>query len=484
MSDRNYDLIARLGRGGMGVVDLARDDAGNKVALKRLTLHGSAAEIARSRERLMREAAVLRRLHHPNVVGLLDVIDEGDEIVLVMPYLSGGSLAERVAQHGPAPADEVERQARRLVGALASAHAAGIVHRDIKPANILFDDRGEPCLADFGVALSRDQTHGLTVAGMVVGTPGFMAPEQARGEPVSPATDVFSLGATLLFAATGEGPYGQGDPGLLMVRAASGKIDKVPKSLPGTLRKLLRAMLDPRPDRRPGAASLAGAGPGGTAAHPVAGDGGGGGGGGGGKRAAVVVGGVVAAVALVTAGVVVAGGDGDGTRADDGAAAPAREGDCQDRPYQPCGSDPAPYTDGEACIEDHADYDLDPANGCEAIPDGRDGEPFEDEIVANIVPADDIDTYPMAIVDNLQLFCDGRVTITLDAPPGTTLRLELRDGGGTLTETTARAGEPGVIVLTEQQCGGDETAELEVVVRAEGEDRVAADYVLTRSGDM
>jgi eukaryotic-like serine/threonine-protein kinase len=104
-----YDLIARLGRGGMGVVDLARDRDGNKVALKRLTLQGSAAEIARARERLLREAAVLRKLHHPNVVGLLDVIDEGDEIVLVMPYLSGGSLAERVAQHGPAPADEVER---------------------------------------------------------------------------------------------------------------------------------------------------------------------------------------------------------------------------------------------------------------------------------------------------------------------------------------------------------------------------------------
>ena len=93
MSDRSYDLIARLGRGGMGVVDLARDEDGNKVALKRLTLHGSASEIARAHQRLMREAEVLRRLHHPNVVGLLDVVDEGDEIILVMPYMAGGSLA-------------------------------------------------------------------------------------------------------------------------------------------------------------------------------------------------------------------------------------------------------------------------------------------------------------------------------------------------------------------------------------------------------
>ena len=118
-----YETIARLGRGGMGVVDLARDSEGNKVALKRLTLTGSANDIIRARQRLLREAEVLRRLHHPNVVRLVDVIDEGDEIVLVMPYLSGGSLAERVAQHGPAPADEVERQARRLFGALAQAHA-------------------------------------------------------------------------------------------------------------------------------------------------------------------------------------------------------------------------------------------------------------------------------------------------------------------------------------------------------------------------
>ena len=154
MNERSYDLIARLGRGGMGVVDLARDDDGSKVALKRLTLSGSATEIARARQRLLREAEVLRKLHHPNVVGLLDVLDEGDEIVLVMPYLSGGSLAERVAQHGPAPADEVERQARRLLGALASAHRAGVIHRDIKPANVLFDERGEPCLADFGLALA------------------------------------------------------------------------------------------------------------------------------------------------------------------------------------------------------------------------------------------------------------------------------------------------------------------------------------------
>src|ERR671919_3171329 len=106
----------------MGTVDLARDPEGNQVALKRLTLTGSANDIYRARQRLLREAEVLRRLHHPNVVRLLDVVEEGDDVVLVMPYLSGGNLSERVAQHGPAPPDEIDRLAHRLLGGLAEAH--------------------------------------------------------------------------------------------------------------------------------------------------------------------------------------------------------------------------------------------------------------------------------------------------------------------------------------------------------------------------
>ncbi len=479
MSERSYDLIARLGRGGMGVVDLARDEDGNKVALKRLTLQGSASEIARSRERLLREADVLRKLRHPNVVGLLDVVDEGDEIVLVMPYMSGGSLAERVAQHGPAPADEVERQARRLLGALASAHRAGIIHRDIKPANVLFDERGEPCLADFGVALSRDQTHGLTVAGMVVGTPGFMAPEQARGEAVSPATDVFSLGATLLFAATGDGPYGQGDPGLLMVRAASGKVDRVPKSVPGSLRKLLRATLDPRPERRPSAAALAGDGQDGTTVRTMVlrtPDWS--------RRSWAVAGGCAGALALVVGGVA-ASRAGDGSAVGDGAADQSG-GACVDLPYQPCGQQaPAPHTDGTACIDDHDDYDGQWQNGCEAQPDDQDGRTLDTAIEANIVPGDDVDTYPMEVQDNLQLTCDGSVEITLEAPQGIDLALEVLDRDGTLIQgATTTAETPAIITLGEAECGGDDKTMLDVVVRAVGGARVASDYVLTRSGDF
>ncbi|HKE72644.1 MAG TPA: serine/threonine-protein kinase [Acidimicrobiales bacterium] len=473
-----YDLIARLGRGGMGVVDLARSDDGEKVALKRLTLQGSASDIARARQRLLREAEVLRRLHHPNVVRLLDVVDEGDEIVLVMPYMSGGSLAERVAQHGPAPAEEVERQARRLLGALASAHRAGVVHRDIKPANVLFDDRGEPCLADFGVALSRDQTYGLTVAGMVVGTPGFMAPEQARGEVVSPATDVFSLGATLLFAATGEGPYGQGDPGLLMVRAASGKADRIPRHLPRSLRVMLQAMLEPRPERRPSAAALAG-GPEGTAPRTQElrhvrwrrr------------RRSAAVA--AAVAVALLAAAGWVATRD-RGGRDPGGALADAPRGaDCTARPYQPCGQKPAPFTDGSRCIEDHADYDRNRANGCEAAPDDADGKPLLKTIRANIVPAADVDSFPVRVEDHLQIFCDGTIEFRLEAPAGMVLSLEIDGDDGPIDTATAVAGTPAVIRLGEERCGGSDATTLRAVVRAVGSDRVAGDYELSRSGDF
>ena len=474
----SYELIARLGRGGMGVVDLARTPDGRKVALKRLTLQGSAREIARARQRLLREADVLRRLDHRHVVGLYDVIDEGDEIVLVMPYLSGGSLAERVAQHGPAPADEVERQAGGLLAALAVAHRAGIVHRDIKPANVLFDDQGQPCLADFGVALSRDQTHGLTVAGMVVGTPGFMAPEQARGEPVSPATDVFSLGATLLYAATGEGPYGHGDPGLLMVRAASGKVERVPKHLPGSLRKRLRSMLEPRPARRPTAAALAG-GPDGTAPRtltqpssqvPR-------------RRWALVT--AAAVAALAGAAVVVAvNGDGGEDASLDGAAEDAAEA-CSGRPYQPCGqSDPAPFTDGEKCIQDHADYDGQAANGCEAAPHPDEAGELVDVVEGNIVPADDTDSYEVQVEDKLQILCDGVLQFRLEAPSGMMLSLDVLDEGEVIGQDTSVDGTPATVALNEEQCGGDDTATLEVVVRAVGDGRVAEDYRLTREGDF
>ncbi|MBA3283198.1 MAG: serine/threonine protein kinase, partial [Acidimicrobiia bacterium] len=260
-----YETIRRLGRGGMGVVDLARDDNGREVALKRLSLHGTPEELAKARQRIRREAEVLRKLDHPAIVALLDVFDDGDDIVLVMDYLPGGNLAQRVNADGPLPSAQIGEIGDRLLDGLASAHRQGIVHRDIKPANVLFDADGRAALADFGVAIHRDATPGLTASEMVVGTPGFMSPEQARGETATSASDVFCLGATLAFGATGEGPFGTADPRVLMLRAAAGRTERLPKTVSPDLRRRLDAMLHKDPARRPSAAAARG-GPDGT--HP------------------------------------------------------------------------------------------------------------------------------------------------------------------------------------------------------------------------
>jgi hypothetical protein len=473
-----YERVARLGRGGMGVVDLARAPDGAEVALKRLTLHGSADDIARARQRIAREAEVLTRLRHPNIVGLLDVLDDGADITLVMPYLTGGTLADRVTRHGPAPAEEVERLADDLSGALAEAHRAGVVHRDIKPGNVLFDAEGVPHLADFGVASSREHTEGLTAVGTVVGTPGFMAPEQARGEVAGQAADVFALGATLLYAATGQGPYGRGAPELLMVRAASGRVEPIPRSIPSPLRERLQAMLDPRPARRPSAAALVG-GPDGTVV----------------RRAVVrrrrrwagwAMAAGLAVVALLAALIVAAQETGDlvaSPTTTDGAA------ECTDLPYQPCGqARPAPGTDGRRCLADFADYDERAGNGCEAVADDlADEEPFpegSEPIEGTIVPADDVDTFSMDVGDGSQLLCNGRFTVRITAPEGMTLLLEVLDDGAVLEETTSAGGVTGSVTLNEQECLFSEARTLIARVSAVGSDRSGDPYRIERSGSF
>ena len=252
----------------MGVVDLALDADGRPVAVKRLALHGSVHDMHRARQRVRREAAALAALDHPGIVTLLEVVDEDDDIVLVMPYLGGGTLADQVRAHGPMSAAMVDYLASQLLGALAAAHRAGIVHRDIKPANVLFDEAGHAYLTDFGVATMRDATSGLTATEIVVGTPEFMAPEQARGERATPASDVFSLGATLRYAATGTPPYGRGDARVIINRAAEGKIDRLPPELPREVRDRIAPLLDKRADRRPTAAAAAQGAAGGTIALP------------------------------------------------------------------------------------------------------------------------------------------------------------------------------------------------------------------------
>jgi hypothetical protein len=472
-----YERVARLGRGGMGVVDLGRRPDGTEVALKRLTLHGSTDDIARARQRIEREAEVLTRLQHPNIVELLDVVEDGDEVTLVMAYLTGGTLSDRVARHGPAPADEVDRLGDALASALAEAHRAGVVHRDIKPGNVLFDADGVAHLADFGVASSRDQTAGLTAVGTVVGTPGFMAPEQARGEEAGRAADVFALGATLLFAATGEGPYGRGAADLLMVRAAQGKVRPVPRSLPPGLRHRLQEMLDPKPERRPSAAALVG-GPAGTVVRrPLL------------RRVrrwpAWAAGGALAVVAVV-AGVLVAS---DETGEPKGTAEPSTSTGCTDLPYQPCGEvQPAPGTDGRRCLGGFEDYDEDPANGCEAAQDelADDAEFPEgsEPLHGTIVPRDDVDTFAMDVGDGAQILCDGRFKVTITAPAGMTVRLEIVDGDDVVAQTTSADGVPSSVELRETECFSSEARTLTARVSPIGNDRTGGEYTLARSGSF
>ena len=490
----SYTTIRRLGRGATGVVDLARDEDGHEVALKRLSFTGTPEELASARQRLQREVEVLRTLDHPAIVGLLDVYEDGDDLVLVMDHLEGGNLAQRVRDHGPLGATEVRQLGDRLLSALASAHRSGVVHRDIKPANVLFDLDGNPALADFGSAVHRDITAGLTASEMVVGTPGFMAPEQARGDEVTSAADVFSLGATLQFAATGEGPFGTGDPRVLMLRAAAGRTEKLPRHLPLELRRWLSAMTDPDPARRPTAAASV-SGPAGTDPVPVVrrsrkwlGTG---------PRPAPTAAAVGAALAIVllagAATVLIARDTGGGPLREPQDLGPltetttssVAEDTCIPLPYQPCGQRPAANTDGVKCIDGHGDYDGDPANGCEAEPDDNpDGMELRGEVTGNIVPADDVDDYSLRLVDNFQLRCDGRATITITSPEGAIHRVTaISEDGAEMATAISSSGTPGVIVLREPNCFHDDTTTVTIRVQGEpGATPTSDRYTLTASG--
>lgn len=155
---------------------------------------------------------------------------------------------------------------------------------------------------------------------------------------------------------------------------------------------------------------------------------------------------------------------------------------CRDLPYQPCGEPAAPFTDGVKCLADHADYDGDRSNGCEAAPDDVDGTELIGTITANLVPGTDIDTYPFHVADNFQLFCDGTVRVTLTAPATTSMRLEIIDGSAVIATTVASNGNPSTLALTEPNCMGDDTTDLVARVSWVGAERSSEPYRLTVAG--
>ena len=257
IADR-YRLQTKLGSGAMGVVWEARDERlQRQVALKQLrpqpALDPDERELAN--RRAMREARISARLHHPYAVTVFDVVEHEGQPCLILQYVPSMPLSTVLREGGPLQEDEAAQVGAQVASALAAAHQAGIVHRDVKPGNILIADDGTALVSDFGISRAHGDAS-LTMTGMVHGTPAFLAPEVARGADASPASDVFSLGATLYAALEGHPPFGT-DPSAIAIlhRAAGGVIDPPQRS--GALAPVLLEMLAADPAARPAMTSVA-----------------------------------------------------------------------------------------------------------------------------------------------------------------------------------------------------------------------------------
>ena len=253
IADR-YRLLERHGVGGMAAVWRAHDEwTGEQVALKQIHPHLVADPTARAR--LEREAEALRLVDHPAIARPREVIDDPDRPALVMDFVEGRPLADRIAD-GPLPVEEAVAIAATIADALAVAHAHGIVHRDIKPANILVEDGGALHLIDFGIAsLATSTPDGLTDARSMVGTLRYAAPERLAGEPASPRSDVWALGAVLYEMLTGRPAVAGDDPAAAL--AASGDRGPDLVGLPSGIRPIVaRAMATDPADRYRDAAAF------------------------------------------------------------------------------------------------------------------------------------------------------------------------------------------------------------------------------------
>ena len=204
-----YRLLAVIGRGGMGAVWRARDELLNRdVAVKEIVWPAQldAEEREMARRRAVREAQLAARVRHPNVVGVYDIIEEGDRPSIVMELVPFRSLRDAVAEDGPMTPAEAARVGLSVLAALRAVHEAGVVHRDVKPANILLGPDGRVVLADFGIAKAADSP-ALTISGVLLGSPSYLAPERARGGRAGAAADMWALGASLFAAVEGHPPF-------------------------------------------------------------------------------------------------------------------------------------------------------------------------------------------------------------------------------------------------------------------------------------
>ncbi|MEU3341943.1 protein kinase [Streptomyces sp. NPDC006668] len=243
-----FRLLGRLGSGAMGVVYLGVSRAGRPVAVK--VVRGHLAENPLFRERFAAEVAAVRKVQGPFTPAVVDADTDAQQPWLATVYLPGPSLREAVRTGGPLPAAVVLGLAAGIAEALAAFHDVGVLHRDLTPGNVLLDTDG-PKVIDFGVARALDASR-LTRTGMLVGTVPFMAPEQAAGQEITGAADIFALGCVLAYAATGSAPFGEGSDGQVLYRIAHADPD--PAALEcgdDRLRDLITRCLDKNPARRP-----------------------------------------------------------------------------------------------------------------------------------------------------------------------------------------------------------------------------------------
>ncbi|WP_432005743.1 bifunctional serine/threonine-protein kinase/ABC transporter substrate-binding protein [Streptomyces parvus] len=245
-----YRTLVRLGAGGMGVVYLARSAGGALAAVKVIRAEHAADPGFRARFR--REAETAARITGPWVVPVLGADTEAREPWLATAFVPGPSLAQVVAAGGPLPTVTVRALGSRLAEALVAVHEAGLIHRDVKPGNVLLALDG-PRLIDFGIARHEGAT-ALTATGAVIGTPGYLAPEQASAGALGPPCDVFSLGCVLVYAATGRGPFGEGGGAGALFRTVHEEPDLT--GVPPGLALLIAACLAKDPAARPTASRV------------------------------------------------------------------------------------------------------------------------------------------------------------------------------------------------------------------------------------
>ncbi|WP_307875094.1 protein kinase domain-containing protein [Frankia nepalensis] len=242
-----YTLLGRLGRGGMGNVYLARrTDSADGPFLAVKVIRSDMAGETEFRRRFVREAQAARRVARSYTAAVLDVGTDAAQPYLVTEYIDGPTLAAHVQAHGPLPPAQVEWLAEAVASALRAIHAAGVVHRDLKPSNILLSRFGARVI-DFGVARALDSATIATQG--AIGTPAYMAPEQALGEAVTGAADVHALGAVLVFAATGKSPFGADSVPRIMGRIATEPPDLT--GVPDMLRPLVAQTMAKAPADRP-----------------------------------------------------------------------------------------------------------------------------------------------------------------------------------------------------------------------------------------